>query len=83
MEYYLITFSSTHAAIATQKYLNGKLSFQVMPTLREISSSCGISLKITSSTYDRIKDTMLQCSLGDDMYQIYYVSKEEIQKMPS
>ncbi|MDF2612091.1 MAG: hypothetical protein K0R92_3565 [Lachnospiraceae bacterium] len=81
MEYYLITFSSTHAAIAAQKYIEGKIIFHVMPTLREISSSCGISLKIESTPYETIKEYMKQFPMGDDMYKIYWISAEGIHEM--
>lgn len=78
MDYYLLTFSSTHAAMAAQKYLDGKLSFIVCPTLREISASCGISLRINNVTYDEIKIKMEDYPLGKDMYQIYFVTTEDI-----
>ena len=45
-EYYLYTFESTHAAIATDKLLKPAGSV-VMPVPRFISSSCGISVRIT------------------------------------
>lgn len=83
MDYYLITFPNTHAAIAVQKYLEGKLFFQVMPTLREISNSCGISLKITSSPYDKIKDYMNQYPMGEDMYKVYFISANGINEIIS
>lgn len=81
MEYYLITFSSTHAAIEAQKELKGKFSFQVMPTLRVISSSCGISLKVKASTLKEIKDCMNCSTLGEGMYKIYFVTLDEVTEM--
>ena len=44
-EYYLFTFESTHAAIATEKILK-PVGGIVMPVPRFISSSCGISIRI-------------------------------------
>lgn len=44
-EYYLFTFETTHAAIATDKLLKPVGSI-VMPVPRFISSSCGISVRI-------------------------------------
>ena len=46
-EYYLYTFESTHAAIATDKLLKPVGSI-VMPVPRFISSSCGISVRIAT-----------------------------------
>jgi hypothetical protein len=81
MGYYLITFSNTHSAIAAQKYLEDKLSFHVCPTLREISDSCGISLRLDSSTYDEIQRHMLQFPLGTEMYKIYHITSSVITEM--
>ena len=44
-EYYLFTFESTHAAIASEKLLK-PVGGVVMPVPRFISSSCGISIRI-------------------------------------
>lgn len=44
-EYFLFTFDSTHFAIKAQKLLKD-LQIVLMPTLREISSSCGMALRV-------------------------------------
>jgi len=81
MEYYLITFSNTHTAIAAQKYLEGKLVFHVLPTLRELSASCGISLQIDASPYETIRDCMNQFATDQSMYKIYLITAVQIQEM--
>lgn len=81
MEYYLITFSNTHTAIAAQKYLEGNLTYQIIPTLREISNSCGISFKVNFSTYEDIMTCLKQYPINKDMYKIYYVNGDLIQLM--
>ncbi len=78
MDYYLITFSNTHAAIAAQKHLEGKLAFSTMPTLREISNSCGISLKIVSDSSQPIFAAMAGFASGSQVYQVYEVSGKQI-----
>lgn len=50
-EYYLYTFESTHAAIATDKLLK-PAGAVVMPVPRFISSSCGISVRITPEKHE-------------------------------
>lgn len=50
-EYYLYTFESTHAAIATDKLLK-PLGSVVMPVPRFISSSCGISVRIEPDRHE-------------------------------
>ena len=49
-EYYLFTFESTHAAIATEKLLK-PADAVVMPVPRFISSSCGISIRINPENH--------------------------------
>lgn len=81
MKYYLITFSNTHSAIAAQNFLQGKLPFIIMPTLREISSSCGISLKIESTDYSTIKHVIELCFPTDNMYKIYEITGDKNKKV--
>ena len=50
-EYYLYTFESTHAAIATEKILKPAEAI-VMPVPRFISSSCGISVRISPNKHE-------------------------------
>ncbi len=73
MDYYLITFSNTHSAIAAQKFLKEKLDYTVMPTLREISNSCGISLKIVNASIIEIEEQMNLFETNPSMYTIYFV----------
>ncbi len=73
MDYYLITFSNTHSAITAQKFLKGKLDFIVMPTLREISNSCGISLKIVNASIIELEELMNLFEANQSMYTIYFI----------
>lgn len=82
MEYYLLTFSNTHGAITAQKYLKDRLSFYVMPTLREISGSCGISLKITGHSIETIRCLMKCFPVNQAMYEIYLVTDTGPQLLP-
>lgn len=88
MPYYLISFSNTHTAIATQKFFTGKIEFCIMPTLREISHSCGISIRVNESVL-LCKSTakeysfplfqlMKEASIPTNMYQIFYVTETSI-----
>ena len=54
-EYYLYTFESTHAAIATDKLLKPVGSI-VMPVPRFISSSCGISVRIAPDKHQEAEE---------------------------
>lgn len=44
--YYMLSFESTHAAMAWEKALSGRVPVRTMPTLRQVSASCGISLRV-------------------------------------
>lgn len=49
--YYLFAFNSTHFAISAENYLSKSIPVTIMPTLRKITSSCGISLRIEPENY--------------------------------
>ena len=50
----MLTFSTTHAAITAEKVLGDCLPVAVMPTLRQVSASCGISLRIEEGDWPRV-----------------------------
>ena len=60
-EYYLFTFESTHAAIATEKILK-PVGGIVMPVPRFISSSCGISIRIEADRREEAEDVFREKS---------------------
>lgn len=60
-EYYLYTFESTHAAIATEKILKA-VGAIVMPVPRFISSSCGISVRIAPENHEEAESLFAEKS---------------------
>lgn len=44
--YYILAFNSTHFAISAENYLSKTIPVSIMPTLRKITASCGISIRI-------------------------------------
>jgi len=55
--YYVIAFDSTHHAIMGEKILREKgLDIRTIPTPREITASCGLSLKFNMDILDRINE---------------------------
>ena len=76
-EYYLFTFESTHAAIATDKLLKPVGSI-VMPVPRFISSSCGISVRIKTECHEeaealfREKSKLQPCVSDDEECDFHY-----------
>lgn len=69
-EYYLFTFDSTHCAIQAQKLLRN-LNVVMMPTLREISASCGISLKVQPPQRKEASELLKQQVAGWHLYHIF------------
>lgn len=58
-EMYIVAFNSTHHAIRTDKVLNEKnLKVTTLPTPREISSSCGISVRFLKEDMDTVLDSL-------------------------
>ena len=52
--YYMLTFSTTHDAISAEKVLGERLPVAVMPTLRQVSASCGISLRVEEENWPKL-----------------------------
>lgn len=75
MEYYVITFVSTHGAIATEKHLKQKHRIIVMPTPREIASGCGIAVRFSASNFDSIYSEINELPINNKMYRIYHYSE--------
>ena len=76
MDYYLIAFQSANAAIASQKMLQGRrFSVMIMPTLRDITAHCGISLRVRPEEFDGVRQALAEDgSLPRDQYDFYTVT---------
>lgn len=74
-EYFLFTFDSTHYAIKAQKLLHD-LKVITMPTLREISASCGISLKVQPQQIQEAQKRMEAEGQGWHLYRIMQDGKK-------
>ncbi len=56
---YIVAFNSTHNAIKSEKLLqNAELKVTTLPTPREISASCGISIKFEKDDVDVVKSIL-------------------------
>ena len=50
MNYIILIFESTHKVLKTEQILlENKINFDIIPTPKEISSDCGMSIKINPS----------------------------------
>ncbi|MDR0839865.1 MAG: DUF3343 domain-containing protein [Christensenellaceae bacterium] len=69
-EYLLLAFESTHAAIAAQKALSA-LGVILIPTLRAITASCGMSLRFALSARQQALDILSAHGIsGWTLYQV-------------
>lgn len=61
---FVVTFDSTHDAIAAQKTL-GTRGYQVIPTPTEISTGCGIALRFHSGDILEVKSLLEKAGLSE------------------
>ena len=58
-EMYIVSFNSTHQAIKCDKtFEKNEMDYAVLPTPREITQSCGISIKFSIGNIDNVKKIM-------------------------
>ena len=73
--YWLFAFDSPHAAISAQRLLSG-CSAVVMPTLRSITASCGMSLRLRDERADEAKALLRASTIDPTLYRLYRVEQE-------
>ena len=77
-DYVLLVFDSTHTALRSEELLSG-LGARMMPTLREISASCGISLRLPPDRRDAAESRLQQGGLrGWRSYQVCTEGKRPV-----
>ena len=73
--YWLFAFDSPHAAISAQRLLSG-CGAVVMPTLRSITASCGMSLRLRDEAIAKAKEILKASSIDPALYRLYRVVQE-------
>lgn len=77
-DYVLLVFDSTHTALRSEELLTG-LGARMMPTLREISASCGISLRLPPGQRETAEARLHQSGLrGWRSYQVRLEGKRPV-----
>lgn len=75
-EYGIVTFESTTHAIKGEKILKDlKLKFKTIPTPREITSSCGLSIRFDLNDLEIVNSTISMNSLA--IKGIYRYTKKD------
>lgn len=78
-EMYIISFNSTHQAIKCDKVFGkNKIDYTVLPTPREISQSCGMSIRFLLEDIDTIKEIIEQNQI--EYKAMYKIFKEDGKK---
>lgn len=70
--FYVITFDSTHHAIKTEKHLKDRFKIEMIPTPREISASCGLSIKFQEREFDGILDVL---NHDEGQYKVFKIER--------
>lgn len=74
--FYCLTFDSTHYAIKTEKKLKeNALEVSIIPTPREISASCGLSIRFSPEELEKISN--LLDSEDFERISLYKIEKSE------
>ena len=75
-EMYIVSFNSTHHAIRTDKLFGeSNIKSTTLPTPREITASCGISIRFLHDDLDNIVDVLKDNSI--EFKGIYHIKKLE------
>jgi len=78
-EFNLISFESTHMAIKSEKLLKEvDLDIRIIPVPREITSSCGLSLRINPKDYEESRAILDKNKI--EMSGCYLVKKIGLKK---
>ncbi|SKC88294.1 DUF3343 domain-containing protein [Maledivibacter halophilus] len=84
-EFYVIAFESTHYAIMIEKKLKEKYNIQTIPTPREITASCGLSIKFEGEILEDIKNELIYQKSDMNLLNIYRIirvgNKKEAEKI--
>ena len=69
-DYLMISFENTHSAIQTERLLEQHFKVATMPTLRTVTQSCGISLRLA-------RKIVAESGLSPEMYAMYLVDSNK------
>lgn len=76
-DFYVISFENTHSAMEAQKQLKGRYAITVIPTLREVSQSCGISVMLPEMSREEAIAAAQSLEMEPEMYQLYYAQGDK------
>lgn len=68
---YLISFESTHYAIMIEKKLKELYKVNMIPTPREITASCGLSIKFSNEDLNGVESIL--SGFDKEMFDVYKI----------
>ncbi|MGL5316011.1 MAG: DUF3343 domain-containing protein [Peptostreptococcaceae bacterium] len=75
-EMYIVSFNSTHHAIRTDKLFGeNSIKSTTLPTPREITASCGISIRFLHNDLDNVNSVLKDNNI--EFKGIYHIKKIE------
>ncbi len=75
-EKYVIAFQSTQYAMKAEKELN-QFEIKTIPTPREITASCGLSILFKEEDLEKIKQELAKWQDNQQMQEIYRINHEK------
>lgn len=75
--YCLLTFQSTHQFMMAEDLLKKDFEIVIIPILREISSGCGIAIKINCDLAESVAQKLLDSNFPENAYQLWTIRYEK------
>ena len=82
--FYVVSFNSTNHAIQTEKMLKEQFKIATIPTPREITQSCGLSIRFYEYELKKIMDFLAGLTVPCSLYKLSAEKKDgkrEIQQI--
>lgn len=80
-DYCLLVFDSTHAAMSAERALGRLMKVTMMPTLRQITASCGMSLRVETADLPALIQALGRGAVPRDTCRLFRVEGTEVWEM--
>ncbi len=71
--FYIIAFDSTHEAIRMERMLKQVMDVTMIPTPRELTVSCGLSIKLTEEQVEHVKASLK--NIDEDRIKLFFIDR--------
>ncbi|MBF8982301.1 DUF3343 domain-containing protein [Lutibacter sp. B2] len=81
-EFYVIAFESTHHALKVESMLKNEFKIEMIPTPREISASCGLSIKFLENIFKDVVKYVKDDVKNVNIYKVKKIGRtKEVNRM--